>query len=182
MATSLPPDVDLAESKIPQLQGTIISTWILAVIIVALRFQSRGLSKIKPWWDDWAVLFALVIFNIKILKSYIKMKVEALTISLQILGSVANIIPLVWSMATHLIYVYDRKHISCRLPISWSPSKQWYRTGLENTSMSHRLTPWCSFSKHCLLVRWPSSRHLLHLKFQFFFFIGGYSIRNVMWP
>jgi hypothetical protein len=64
MATSLPPGVDLTASKVPTLQGTIISTWILAVIVVALRFHSRWLSKVKPWWDDWTVLLAMVISNL----------------------------------------------------------------------------------------------------------------------
>ena len=43
-----------------RLLGTIISTWILMLAIVALRFVARRLAKSFLWYDDWLILPATV--------------------------------------------------------------------------------------------------------------------------
>jgi hypothetical protein len=55
-----PPGIDLAASKQPQTRGLIISTWVLALLAVALRFYARRISKAGFWWDDWLMIPALV--------------------------------------------------------------------------------------------------------------------------
>jgi hypothetical protein len=39
---------------------SIIITLVPAILTVALRFYPKRIRKIKPWWDDWIALFALV--------------------------------------------------------------------------------------------------------------------------
>ncbi|KKA16364.1 hypothetical protein T310_10060 [Rasamsonia emersonii CBS 393.64] len=61
MATTVLPGIDLTASKQPQIRGAILSTWLLAVLAVGLRFTSRWLVKAGFWWDDWLILLGLVI-------------------------------------------------------------------------------------------------------------------------
>ncbi len=42
------------------IRGSIIATWILAFIAVALRFIARRLSKAGLWYDDIMIIPALV--------------------------------------------------------------------------------------------------------------------------
>jgi hypothetical protein len=60
METPFPSDININESQQPKLLGTIISVYLVSVLAVALRFQSRRLSKVELCWDDWTVLLALV--------------------------------------------------------------------------------------------------------------------------
>ena len=43
-----------------RVQGTILATWVLAVVTVCLRFTARRLSKAGIWYDDWLILPAIV--------------------------------------------------------------------------------------------------------------------------
>ena len=47
-------------SELVRLQGSILATWALAVIIVCLRFLARRLSKAGLWYDDWLMIPATV--------------------------------------------------------------------------------------------------------------------------
>ena len=54
--------VDIHESKAPQFYAAAITSYVLAVAAVALRFWARKLMKTELWVDDWTVAGALVIF------------------------------------------------------------------------------------------------------------------------
>ncbi|KAI1262793.1 hypothetical protein F5Y18DRAFT_438608 [Xylariaceae sp. FL1019] len=47
-------------SRVPEILGSLITTWILAATAVCLRIASRRLSRFPIWWDDWFVMGALV--------------------------------------------------------------------------------------------------------------------------
>ncbi|KAI0144474.1 hypothetical protein GGR57DRAFT_517951 [Xylariaceae sp. FL1272] len=47
-------------SRVPEILGSLITTWILAVTAVSLRIASRRLSKFPIWYDDWLVVGALI--------------------------------------------------------------------------------------------------------------------------
>lgn len=47
-------------SEVARIQGSILATWTLAVIIVCLRFFARRLSKVGLWYDDWLMIPATV--------------------------------------------------------------------------------------------------------------------------
>ena len=54
-------NVDLSESQQPRLYGTYSSTWLLAIIAVALRMLCRKrLSRAGFWWDDYVICLSLV--------------------------------------------------------------------------------------------------------------------------
>ena len=46
----------LARTELP----SAVSTFVIAAVLVALRFASRRLSKAGLWWDDWIQLPAIV--------------------------------------------------------------------------------------------------------------------------
>jgi hypothetical protein len=48
--------VDLAQNGAPSACGASISTYILALIAMTLRFTARHISKSRLWLDDWLVL------------------------------------------------------------------------------------------------------------------------------
>lgn len=62
-----PPGTDLAANQQPEIIGSIIATWVFAVIAVALRFFARRVSRAGFWWDDWLMLPALVRTRLQIL-------------------------------------------------------------------------------------------------------------------
>ena len=49
-------------SRVIALRGTVIATWIVALIVVCLRFTARRLSKSGFWYDDWLMIPAAVSF------------------------------------------------------------------------------------------------------------------------
>ena len=55
-----PPGVDLKATQQTEIVGSIIATWVFAVICVALRFFARRISRAGFWWDDWLMIPALV--------------------------------------------------------------------------------------------------------------------------
>ena len=65
--SSGPSVVDIHKTKAPQLYAAAITTYVLAVIAVALRFSARRLNKkFGIGWDDWTVTVALVCFRNKV--------------------------------------------------------------------------------------------------------------------
>ena len=58
--TPIPPGVHIHASRQPELYAADITTYVLAVIAIALRFWARKLMKTKLWWDDWIIAGALV--------------------------------------------------------------------------------------------------------------------------
>jgi hypothetical protein len=57
--SSLPLDYVQANQG-PKVDIIAITAFTLATIAVVLRFLARILTKASLWWDDWAVLTALV--------------------------------------------------------------------------------------------------------------------------
>ena len=57
-----PPGIDLSETQVPRMLGINISTFVLAVISIILRFVSRRLSRAHFWWDDWLMISAIVCY------------------------------------------------------------------------------------------------------------------------
>lgn len=55
-----PPGIDLGASQQTEIVGSIVATWVFAVICVALRFFARRISRAGFWWDDWLMIPALV--------------------------------------------------------------------------------------------------------------------------
>ena len=53
-------DVGLHASSAPQFYAAAITSYILAVAAVALRFWARNLMSTRFWVDDWAIAGALV--------------------------------------------------------------------------------------------------------------------------
>lgn len=62
MATLPPPPagLDIYESKVPDMYGAMISTYILAFAAVGLRFYARRLCRQPLWWDDWLIVLSLI--------------------------------------------------------------------------------------------------------------------------
>jgi hypothetical protein len=61
MALPPPPsDLDLNETRVPEIFGALISTWALAAIVVVLRIVARRLKGNPLWIEDWLVLVSLV--------------------------------------------------------------------------------------------------------------------------
>jgi hypothetical protein len=58
-ASSLPLEYVQANQG-PKVDIIAITAFTLAVMAVALRFFARFMTKASLWWDDWAVLTALV--------------------------------------------------------------------------------------------------------------------------
>lgn len=50
----------MTASRVTSVYTSIIITLVPAILTVALRFYPKRIRKIKPWWDDWIALFALV--------------------------------------------------------------------------------------------------------------------------
>lgn len=55
-----PPLFNIYESKAPQCYAAAITTYVIAVVAVALRFWARKLMKAGIWVDDWTAAVALV--------------------------------------------------------------------------------------------------------------------------
>ena len=53
-------DLDVHASNAPQFYAAAITTYILAVAAVALRFWARKMMSTRLWLDDWAIAGALV--------------------------------------------------------------------------------------------------------------------------
>lgn len=59
-----PPNVQFAqlmeqdESK--EIIGAVCSTWLLATLVLALRFVARQEARAGFWWDDWLAVPAFV--------------------------------------------------------------------------------------------------------------------------
>ena len=58
-----PPDIDLSESQQPSIYASIITLWILSVIVTGLRFLARRITHLPLWWDDWFMLLGVVCGN-----------------------------------------------------------------------------------------------------------------------
>ena len=56
------PNTDSSDptDELRNLGGSIIATWLIALIAVCLRFLARRLSKAGLWYDDWLVIPAAV--------------------------------------------------------------------------------------------------------------------------
>lgn len=48
------------QSRTPELYGSTITLTIVATVAVVLRFASRRISSAPYWWDDWAIIIALI--------------------------------------------------------------------------------------------------------------------------
>ncbi|CRK13331.1 Satratoxin biosynthesis SC1 cluster protein 4 like [Verticillium longisporum] len=57
---SPPPDLDLSESRVSEIQGVLLSTWILALIAVVLRVVARRLKGNPLWIEDYLVFVSLI--------------------------------------------------------------------------------------------------------------------------
>ncbi|KAH6664782.1 hypothetical protein F5X68DRAFT_225559 [Plectosphaerella plurivora] len=66
---SLPPppaDLDLTESRVPEILGSLATTWTFAVIAVGLRFLARRLKNNPLWIEDFLVAASLVFASIHV--------------------------------------------------------------------------------------------------------------------
>lgn len=52
--------VDVGKNEAHQFYAVAVTTYVLAVIAVSLRFWARRLMKAQIWVDDWIVAVALV--------------------------------------------------------------------------------------------------------------------------
>ena len=52
--------MDLTETQVPQILGTLISTWSLAAIAIGLRVIAHRLKGNSLWLEDYLVFFSLV--------------------------------------------------------------------------------------------------------------------------
>ncbi|KAI6084699.1 hypothetical protein F4821DRAFT_242130 [Hypoxylon rubiginosum] len=68
-----PPGLDLTETRVPELFGSLLTTWIVATIVVALRFYAHRLIRTPFWREDWLVLGALVSAGVHVYTSLIYM-------------------------------------------------------------------------------------------------------------
>ncbi|KAM5528463.1 hypothetical protein FOXYSP1_18944 [Fusarium oxysporum f. sp. phaseoli] len=60
MSLPPPPDnLDLTESRVPEIVAALATTWAIATICVPLRFFARRLKGYPLWIDDWLALFSL---------------------------------------------------------------------------------------------------------------------------
>ncbi len=50
----------LDESRQPRLYGVLLTTFILALVCVVLRFVARRLQHMQLWYDDLLLMFAMV--------------------------------------------------------------------------------------------------------------------------
>ncbi|KAI1853311.1 hypothetical protein JX265_000190 [Neoarthrinium moseri] len=56
-----PADIDLSETKVPELVSVFVVTWVLGVLCVGLRvFVRLVVRRNKLWWDDWLVMASLI--------------------------------------------------------------------------------------------------------------------------
>jgi uncharacterized membrane protein YagU involved in acid resistance len=61
MSLSPPPtDLDLSESRVAEIIGALVTTWILATLSVVLRFVARKLKNNPLWIEDYLATFGLV--------------------------------------------------------------------------------------------------------------------------
>ena len=59
-------DLDVHSSNAPRFYGAAITSYVLAVAAVALRFWARKLMSTRLWVDDWAIAGAVVRSQTKI--------------------------------------------------------------------------------------------------------------------
>lgn len=59
-----PPGTDLSESQTPRIIAASITLISLSTTAVILRLIARKLSRAGFWWDDWAILGALVCLSL----------------------------------------------------------------------------------------------------------------------
>ena len=59
-SVTIPTNVDLSETRQPELYASGITTFVLAVLAVCLRFWARNLLKTRFLLDDWLIVGALV--------------------------------------------------------------------------------------------------------------------------
>ncbi|PVH95970.1 hypothetical protein DM02DRAFT_570318 [Periconia macrospinosa] len=55
-----PPGLDLTESRVPQINGALISTFTLATVAISLRLTARHLKGNPIWTEDWLAVIAWV--------------------------------------------------------------------------------------------------------------------------
>ncbi|KAL8345848.1 hypothetical protein RB601_005756 [Gaeumannomyces tritici] len=61
MALPPPPaGLDLTETRVPEIYGSLVPTWIFAIIAVGLRVAARRLQASKLFLDDWLVAITLI--------------------------------------------------------------------------------------------------------------------------
>ena len=58
LSTHVTTDADFDERS--HIKCSILATWILALIVLSLRFAARKISKAGFWWDDWLLVLAMV--------------------------------------------------------------------------------------------------------------------------
>ena len=51
-----PEGLDLTESQVPRMVGVNISTFVVALIALILRFVCRKITRMPIWWDDWLMI------------------------------------------------------------------------------------------------------------------------------
>ena len=56
----VPPGMNIHDNRQAELYSSSITTWVLAVLAVALRLWARRLMKSRYWLDDWFAILALV--------------------------------------------------------------------------------------------------------------------------
>lgn len=67
MALPPPPEgLDLTETRVPEILGSLVTTWIFAVIAVGLRLIARRLQGSKLYADDWLVSVALIFASVHV--------------------------------------------------------------------------------------------------------------------
>ncbi|KAI0199954.1 hypothetical protein F4808DRAFT_196829 [Astrocystis sublimbata] len=68
-----PPNLNLQESRLPELFSSLLVTWIFAVVTVTLRFVARRVLRNAIWKEDWLILFALIPATIHVFTTLIYM-------------------------------------------------------------------------------------------------------------
>ncbi|KAL8375645.1 hypothetical protein RB595_006973 [Gaeumannomyces hyphopodioides] len=67
MALPPPPaGLDLNETRVPEIFGSLVTTWIFAVIAVGLRLIARRLQGTKLFADDWLVAITLIACSVHV--------------------------------------------------------------------------------------------------------------------
>ena len=55
--------IHITDSKQPETRGAQIACLVIAYVGVALRFLARRLAKAQITWDDYIIVFALVVYR-----------------------------------------------------------------------------------------------------------------------
>ena len=70
MALPPPPEgLNLTETRVPEILGSLVTTWLCAIVAVGLRLIARRLQGSKLYADDWLVTFGLIAASVHVLIS-----------------------------------------------------------------------------------------------------------------